>query len=77
MAHALSTLNSDFARGPTRGLTVPNRPNVVSFRIPAVPSVSSSTQSPSSLCPLVSSRVLLVPELRDTAVTSRMVENQR
>ena len=50
--------------------TVSNRPNGVSFRIPAVPCVSSCTQSPSSSCPLESSRVLLVPELHDTAVTS-------
>src|SRR5713101_9675878 len=54
----------------TLGLTVPNRHNGVSFRIPAVPCVSSCTQSPGSSCPLGSSRVLLVPELRDTAVTS-------
>src|SRR6266550_52356 len=53
-----------------RGLTIPNRHNGVSFRIPAVPSVSSCTQSPSSSCPLVSSCVLSVPELCDTAVTS-------
>ncbi len=53
------------------GRTVPNRPNVVSFRIPAAPPVSSCTQSPSSSCPFVSSCIPWVPRMRDTAVTSR------
>jgi hypothetical protein len=53
-----------------RCLTVPNTHTGMSFCIPAVPSVSSRTQSPRSSCPLVSSCVLLVPRMRDTTVTS-------
>src|SRR5256885_9243646 len=54
---------------PFRG-TAPNRPNVVSFRIPAAPPVSSCTQPPTSPHPFVSSCIRWVPRMRDTAVTS-------
>src|SRR2546427_7128460 len=50
--------------------TAPNRPNVVSFRIPAAPPVSSCTQPPTSPHPFVSSCIRWVPRMRDTAVTS-------
>ena len=52
------------------GLTVPNRPNVLSSGIPAAPPASSSTQPPTSPCPFVSSCIRWVPQMRDTAVTS-------
>jgi len=41
----------------------------VSSRVPPVPPVSSCTQFCAPSCPLVSSGVLLVPRMRDTAVT--------
>jgi CBS domain len=48
----------------------PHRAHGVSSRIPRVPPMSSCTQSPSSSFPFVSPCVLLVPRMRDTAVTS-------
>jgi hypothetical protein len=50
-------------------LTVPNPTYVVSSRVPPVPLMSSRTQFRSLSFPRVSSRVLLVPRMRDTSVT--------
>jgi len=44
---------------------------VVSCRVPPVPSVSSCIQFRPPSCPRVSSRILLVPRMRDTFVISR------
>ena len=50
-------------------LTVPNPAYLVSSRVPPFPPVPSCAQPRRLSCPLVSSRVLLVPRMRDISVT--------